>query len=90
MFNIVVSSQFKKDLKRSSKREKDIDKIESIVNILQSGDSLEVCYRNHRLTGNWSNYWECHIEPDWLLIYQITGEMDLILVRTGSHSDLFR
>lgn len=54
----------------------------------ERGDSLEVRYCNHRLTGNWSDYWECHIEPDWLLIYRIT-ETDLILVRTGSHSDLF-
>ena len=88
MLNVIVNKQFKKDLKRSSKRGKNIDKIESVVNILQSGDSLEVRYRNHRLTGNWSDYWECHIEPDWLLIYRIT-ETDLILVRTGSHSDLF-
>jgi mRNA interferase YafQ len=88
LFNVVVSSQFKKDLKRASKRGKDINKIESVVNILQSGNNVEVRYRNHRLIANWSAYWECHIEPDWLLIYQFT-ETELVLVRTGSHSDLF-
>jgi mRNA interferase YafQ len=49
--------------------------MENVVNILQSGDNLDVRYRNHRLIGNWSAYWECHIEPDWLLIYQFT-ELD--------------
>ena len=88
MFNVIVSSQFKKDLKRASKRGKDINKIEVVVNVLQIGGNLEIRHRNHRLAGTWSLYWECHIEPDWLLIYQFT-ETELILVRTDSHSDLF-
>ncbi len=88
MLNIVVTNQFKKDLKRVNKRGKNIDKLEVIVNYLQAGDNLEIRYRNHQLTGNWSSYWECHIEPDWLLIYQ-RNSTELILIRTGSHSDIF-
>jgi mRNA interferase YafQ len=56
LFKVVVNSQFKKDLKRASKREKDINKIENVVNVLQSGNNLGVRYRNHRLIGNWSAY----------------------------------
>lgn len=88
MLRIVTTNQFKKDLKRVSKRGKNIDKLEVIVNCLQAGESLDLRYRNHQLTGNWSFRWECHIEPDWLLIYQQT-EVELILIRTGSHSDLY-
>ncbi len=88
MLKIVTTNQFKKDLKRDSKRGKNIDKLETVVNILQSGNNLEMRYRNHQLTGNWFPYYECHIEPDWLLIYQRT-QTELILIRTGSHSDLF-
>ena len=88
MLNIVVTNQFKKDLKRVKKRGKNIDKLEVIVNCLQAGNNLEIRYRNHQLTGNWSSYWECHIEPDWLLIYQ-RNSTELILIRTGSHSDIF-
>lgn len=88
MLKIVTTNQFKKDLKRDSKRGKNIDKLEKVVNILQSGNNLEMRYRNHQLTGNWFPYYECHIEPDWLLIYQRT-QTELILIRTGSHSDLF-
>ena len=88
MLHIVITNQFKKDLKRVKKRGKNIDKLEIIINSLQAGNNLEIRYRNHQLTGNWSSCWECHIEPDWLLIYQINST-ELILIRTGSHSDLF-
>ena len=88
MLTIVTTNQFKKDLKRVAKRSKNLDKLETVINILQAGMNLESRYRNHQLTGNWFPYWECHIEADWLLIYQRT-QTELILIRTGSHSDLF-
>jgi mRNA interferase YafQ len=88
LIKIVITNQFKKDLKRASKRGKQIDKLETVVNMLQSGENLEIRYRNHQLAGNWFPYWECHVEPDWLLIYQRT-QTELILIRIGSHSDLF-
>lgn len=88
MLKLVTTTQFKKDLKRVNRRGKNIDKLEIVINILQAGMNLEIRYRNHQLTGNWFPYWECHIEPDWLLIYQPT-QTELILIRTGSHSDLF-
>lgn len=88
MLKIITTNQFKKDLKRVSKRGKNIDKLEVIVNTLYLGKNLEVRYRNHPLTGDWFPCLECHIEPDWLLIYQKTPT-ELILIRTGSHTDLF-
>lgn len=89
MLKIITTNQFKKDLKRINKRGKNIDKLETVVNILQSQINLDIRYRNHQLVGNWFPYWECHVEPDWLLIYQRTTT-ELILIRTGSHTDLFK
>jgi mRNA interferase YafQ len=83
-----LRNKFKKNLKIVKKRGKNIDKIATIIDILQAGMNLENRYINHQLTGNWFPYWECHIEPDWLLIYQRT-ETELILIRTGTHTDLF-
>ena len=88
MLIIVTTNQFKKDLKRIVKRGKNINKLEEAVNTLQAEMPLEARYRNHQLIGNWFPCWECHVEPDWLLIYQQT-ETELILIRTGTHSDLF-
>lgn len=85
---IITTNQFKKDLKRVNKRGQNIDKLEVVINTLQTGNNLDARYRNHQLTGNWFPCSECHIEPDWLLIYQRT-QTELILIRTGSHSDLF-
>jgi len=70
------------------KRGKALEKLAVIVRKLQTDEALEERYRLHSLSGNWLRYMECHIEPDWLLIYQITGT-ELRLVRTGSHTDLF-
>ena len=88
MIHITTKSQFKRDLKLCHKRGKDIDKLENIVNLLQQDQSLSQKYHDHQLTGKWKDHRECHIEPDWLLIYQLT-KLNLILVRTGTHSDLF-
>lgn len=79
---------FRRDLKRVRKRGKNIDKLKAAIIKLSAGEMLPASYRDHFLTGNYKGFRECHIEPDWLLIYRMT-EAALILVRTGSHSDLF-
>lgn len=72
------------------KRGKDLEKLKYVVNELANQRPLDKKYRDHELTGNYRNFRECHIEPDWLLIYRIEkGELTLALVRTGTHSDLF-
>lgn len=88
MLGIVTQSQFKKDFKHAKKRGKDLRKLAYIITDLQLGKQLQPKNKNHKLKGNYVDCWECHIEPDWLLIYKITFE-ELILIRTGSHSDLF-
>lgn len=81
-------SQFKRDFKLITKRKKDLEKLEAILKDLQLSKQLPLKNRNHKLKGNYTGCWECHIEPDWLLIYKITLT-SLILIRTGSHADLF-
>ncbi|MFK7845042.1 MAG: type II toxin-antitoxin system YafQ family toxin [Rhodothermales bacterium] len=89
MRSIRYTSQFKKDIKRIRKRSKDLDKLKTVIDVLADGKQLEARYRDHALVGNYRGTRDCHIEPDWLLIYEIY-EDELILVRTGSHSDLFK
>lgn len=89
MRSIRYTSQFKKDAKRIRKRGKDFAKLKVVINKLAAGEELEPRYRDHALIGNFRGARDCHIEPDWLLIYQVDDE-ELILVRTGSHSDLFK
>ncbi len=88
MLTIVWQSQFKKDFKNAKKRKKKLGKLANIISELQHNQPLPPKNKNHKLKGNYIDCWECHIEPDWLLIYKLTPE-ELILVRTGSHSDLF-
>ncbi|MBQ8248416.1 MAG: type II toxin-antitoxin system YafQ family toxin [Clostridia bacterium] len=89
-YEIVPSGQFKKDLKLAQKRGYDLDKIKSVITSLANGETLDAKYRDHLLTGNYSDFRECHIQPDWMLVYQIQGErLILFLARTGTHSDLF-
>jgi len=87
--NIVYTTQFKKDYKRVKKQHKDINDLRIVIEKLSRREKLDVRFRDHKLFGRWDKYRECHISPDWLLIYRIADD-DLILVRTGSHSDLFR
>lgn len=83
--------KFKKDLKLAEKRNKDINKIKSIIIKLINEEPLSDELRDHQLTGNYSNCRECHIEPDWLLIYTVDKELNIItFIRTGTHSDLFQ
>jgi mRNA interferase YafQ len=85
---IITKSRFYKDIKILKKRRKNFKKLENILQILISKQSLSPKFKNHPLVGNWKSCWELHIEPDWLLIYSFENE-SLILYRTGSHSDLF-
>lgn len=87
--NIHYTTQFKKDYKRIKRQNKDLSKLRAVIEKLSTNQPLDPVYRDHPLSGNWKNHRDCHIEPDWLLIYRITPE-DLFLERTGSHSDLFK
>lgn len=90
MLDIVPSNQFKKDLKLAQKRGLKLDKLRTVVNTLAARQTLDEKYRDHSLTGNYRDFRECHIEPDWLLVYRVNeDELELFLFRTGSHSDLF-
>ena len=85
---LLTTKRFEKDLKRVKSRGKDLRKLWLVVDRLLSRRSLDARHRPHRLSGDWSGSWECHVDPDWLLIW--TREVDvLVLVRTGTHSDLF-
>ncbi len=89
-YNIKPTSQFKKDLRTAQKRGYDLDLLKEVINILADGESLPQKNRDHLLSGDYSGCRECHIAPDWLLIYEISdNELYLYLTRTGTHSDLF-
>jgi mRNA interferase YafQ len=83
-----TTTAFEKDLRRVEKQGKDLDKLEEAVNLLQTQQPLPPRCRPHALRGNWPGHWDCHVKPDWLLLYRVT-ETELILVRTGSHAELF-
>ena len=86
---IVYTGQFKKDYKLASRQGKNIDILKEVITRLISGQKLDAKYRDHKLSGSMKNYRELHIQPDWLLIYQ-AAKIELILVRMGSHSELFK
>ena len=89
-YDIVPSNQFKKDIRLAQKRGYNLEKIKTVINMLADGRTLDGKYRDHLLTGNYGGFRECHIQPDWLLVYKIDdGELILFLSRTGTHSDLF-
>ena len=91
IYKIVSSSKFKKDLKQIIKRGYNISLLETVINLIASGNKLPEKYNDHALNGVFNKCRECHITPDWLLIYEISeNELLLYLTRTGSHSDLFR
>lgn len=85
---LTQTTQFKKDLKKQIKRGKDPEKVLAVVKILTEGKDLPESYKDHPLRGRWLNRRDCHLEPDWILIYMISPE-ELRLERTGTHSDLF-
>lgn len=89
-YTLKPTSQFKKDLKLMKKRGNDLTLLEEVLSLLADGKPLAEKYRNHTLTGDFVGCSECHIKPDWLLIYEYDEEiLYLYLLRTGSHSDLF-
>jgi len=90
MLTIRYSTKFKKDYKLVKKRGYDIMLLAEVLDMLCSGQPLPSKYREHNLTGNYEGCRECHITPDWLLIYELAAdELILYLTRTGTHSDLF-
>lgn len=89
-YNLVLTSLFKKDLKTVKKRGYDLQLLNAVVDTLAMGLPLDEKYKDHKLIGNYQGCRECHITPDWLLIYEIAeDELILYLTRTGTHSDLF-
>jgi mRNA interferase YafQ len=82
------TGSFKRDLKRVTKRGYDLSKLAAVLSLLQASSPLPISNRPHPLKGRWKGFLECHIEPDWLLIYQ-TDALRVLLVRTGTHADLF-
>lgn len=89
-YTVKPTSQFKKDYKLAMKRGLDISLLEDIIAKLALGESLPEKNRDHALSGNWNGYRECHILPDWLLIYKLEDNvLILTLARTGTHSNLF-
>jgi mRNA interferase YafQ len=89
MYEILRTSQFKRDVKLAQKRGKDSSDLRTVIETLAQGRTLPARYRDHQLKGMFKDCRECHIEGDWLLVYRIEGQA-LQLVRTGTHSDLFR
>ena len=90
MLTIKYQSAFKKDYKRIVRRGYDVRLLEKVIGLLAEQKPLPEQYHDHNLTGNYAGCRECHITPDWLLIYEVDGnELILYLTRTGSHSDLF-
>ena len=90
MLDIVISNQFRKDLKTAHKRGMKIDRLRKVVDKLAACETLAPKYKDHELHGEMRGFRECHIEPDWLLIYRVDNSaLELFLLRTGTHSDLF-
>lgn len=90
-YKVKFTSQFKRDLKLAKKQGKDTEKLFEVVERLANGEILEERYRDHDLTGNYKGCRECHIEPDWLLVYEILDDVIvLLLYRLGSHSEIFK
>lgn len=88
--NIVLSNRFKRDLKLAQKRGYNLGLLDEVVSKLARGETLPEKNRDHSLNGDYVGFRECHIQPDWLLIYRIEAEdLILFLSRTGTHSDLF-
>lgn len=88
MRNPLRGARFRRDVKLAQRRGKDMTKLREVIVLLIEGRPLPPRYEDHPLGGDWKHFRDCHIEPDWLLIYKIDGN-DLHLVRTGTHSDLF-
>ncbi|MDD4968671.1 MAG: type II toxin-antitoxin system YafQ family toxin [Paludibacter sp.] len=90
MYSIAYTGAFKKDYKRCTKRNYDLQLLQKAVEILETTGSLPTNYKAHKLSGDYNDYWEYHILPDWILIWILDNiQNEITFVRTGSHSDLF-
>jgi len=90
LYEIRTYKQYDRDVKLAVRRGLDIEKLLEVVRLLRQGESLPVNLHNHLLTGDYKGYWECHINPDWLLLYEKDTEIRIIsLYRTGTHADIF-
>jgi mRNA interferase YafQ len=85
---IVYTTQFKRDYKRAKKQHRALAELQKVITELARGRRLEARHRDHPLVGQWKDFRDCHIEPDWVLIYQ-AGEDTMLLARLGTHADLF-
>jgi mRNA interferase YafQ len=91
LLELKQTTQFKKDLQRMVKRGTDIGLLDEVIFLLRERKPLPAKYEDHPLTGNWAGYRDCHIRPDWLLIYRINDEaLVLTATRTGTHSEIFQ
>jgi len=88
MRTIIYTNQFKRDVKRIQKQNKDTEKLKIVIAKLAAGEALDEKFKDHALQGDYVGTRDCHVNPDWLLIYAIVGD-ELRLVRTGSHTELF-
>jgi len=90
IYTIEYTNKIEKDIKLAIKRGLNISLFKTVVTMLEKGEKLPTKYKLHKLKGNYQGYWECHIQPDWLLIWEQNDTIRLItLIRTGTHSDLF-
>jgi mRNA interferase YafQ len=91
VYKIKTSNTFEKDFARCISRKLEINHLEEVLNLLEQDGRLPNPFKPHQLSGHFKGYWECHIKPDWLLIWRQNNKTKIIeLVRTGTHSDLFR
>lgn len=91
MYDLEYSGQFKKDLKLMNKRGVNLNNLRKVLDYLIIEGQVPISFKPHILSGKYKGVWECHINPDWLLVYDINNSIKLVrLVRTGSHSDLFK
>jgi mRNA interferase YafQ len=88
MREIVSPSRFRRDIKRMHKRGADLDKLTNVINHIAEHGEAPADTGPHKLSGDWANAWDCHIAPDWLLIFDVDDDA-VALIRTGTHSDLF-
>ena len=89
MKSIRRTRQFRRDVQRMQRQGRGIEKLKNVLEALVEGEPLAAQYRDHVLVGQYKGTRECHLEPDWLLVYEL-AETEIVLIRTGSHSDLFR
>ena len=90
MRRVIYLPRFNKDVALMQKRHSDMEKLKTVIVLLMNGETLEARHKDHPLKGTYAGFRDCHIAPDWLLIYRLVGTDELELARTGSHADLFK